>query len=68
MLYCITGNDSDPEVLALGRLAVHRCALLNPDGSAVLTEANISDIPTDIPSLYSDSDGDDGDDESPKDR
>lgn len=49
-------SDADAAVIALGRVSIHRCALICKDGSAVTTEANISDIPTEIPSIY---DGDD---------
>ena len=51
-------NDRNAAIITLAQLEVHRCALICSDGSAVQSEANLVDIQTEIPSLYSlDDDG-----------
>jgi hypothetical protein len=51
-------NDRDAAIITLAQLEVHRCALICTDGSAVQKEANLVDIHTEIPSLYTlDDDG-----------
>ena len=54
----IIENDSDFTVTALATLGVYRCALIIQDGTAVINEANICDIPLWIPSIYPDEDQD----------